>query len=324
MRFIQIGLLAIFGLFFYSAFGLTISFGTEPIGYHLHSLVWQILASYLAYRLFLIWGLPNAHIAAALFLLHPLQTETTYRIVARNDTMAMSFSFLVLILWSKPASVQRDILGGLCILLALGSKETAFVFWPLLLVLVWFKRIGLSRLRILLSIAVTVGFLAYRAFVLPSNVFPPIERWHFLFGHTQDWLTYMLGKLILPVPLASHMPIGWLQIHWHLVLGTGVLLVLFLIAMLRFSRLVLLLQYALIFFIGTAVIGSAWLDRGSISWVGAFRNLFMACRLASVSPSVAFHFDFAYGLFVDPKRGGLAIRFAHLAGCASRPSIQFH
>ena len=174
-------------------------------------------------------------------LLHPLQTETTYWIVARNDTMAMSFSFLVLILWSKPASVQRDILGGLCILLALGSKETAFVFWPLLLVLVWFKRIGLSSLRILLSIAVTVGFLAYRAFVLPSNVFPPFERWHFLFGHTQDWLTYMLGKLILPVPLASHMPIGWLQIHWHLLLGTGVLLVLFLIAMLRFSRLVLLL-----------------------------------------------------------------------------------
>ena len=215
--------------------------GLEPLGYHLHSLFWQVACGLCAYRLFQNLDLPNAHIAAALFLLHPLQTETTYWIVARNDTMALSFTLLFLNLWAKPSSIVRDSCGGIILFLALGSKETAFVILPLLYLLARGKRIELGSRRTWIAILIPVLFVVYRISIQPGDVMPSIERWRFLFTHTPKWLTYMLGKLILPMPLASHMPIHWLSLGWHHFLGVIALLFLIIFTLRHSSRLLFVL-----------------------------------------------------------------------------------
>ena len=109
------------------------------------------------------------------------------------------------------------------------------------------------------------------------------------FRHLNDGIFYLVTLRIgLPTCLEAHLasPVGLPHADWLVTDSLAsaawdcVLLVLFLIAMLRFSRLVLFLGAICIVdqFIGTAVIGSAWLDR--IDILLRFRNLFMACRLA--------------------------------------------
>ena len=82
---------------FYQAFGLTITLGSRATWLSSTSLfgkgVWSQHTVFSR-----TWTCPM-RILPLHCLLHPLQTETTYWIVARNDTMALSFLALVLELW---------------------------------------------------------------------------------------------------------------------------------------------------------------------------------------------------------------------------------
>ena len=112
------------------------AFGAWAPGYHLHSLAWHLLAVATLHRLLaglLPW--PQALAAAAVFSLHPVQSEAVTWIAARNDPMAAALG-LGALLAVRPARVGpgRLAIGALLAMLGLLAKESV-VLLPLLLLL---------------------------------------------------------------------------------------------------------------------------------------------------------------------------------------------
>jgi tetratricopeptide (TPR) repeat protein len=112
-------------------------FGLSPAGHHLHSLLWHVAAVCLLWALLrrLLPSIP-ALAGAALFALHPVQSEAVAWVSARNDPMAASFlcAALLALLPARPGAV-RLALGALALLAALLSKELAVLGCLLVLAL---------------------------------------------------------------------------------------------------------------------------------------------------------------------------------------------
>lgn len=111
--------------------------GLNPAGHHLHSLAWHLAAvgALLALLQQLKAGWP-ALAGAALFALHPIQSEAVAWVVARNDLMAAAFSLAaVAALLPREVSTGRLVLGGALALAGLLSKESAVFAAALLLAL---------------------------------------------------------------------------------------------------------------------------------------------------------------------------------------------
>ncbi|MFT5686414.1 MAG: hypothetical protein ACI8RZ_007370 [Myxococcota bacterium] len=112
-------------------------FTLRPAGYHLHSLLWHLLACG-ALALLLRQLVPPTAVllGSALFALHPIQSETVVWIAARNDSMAATFALLSL--WLV---VNREVAGGrlagaaMLSGLALLAKESVLFLPAALLVL---------------------------------------------------------------------------------------------------------------------------------------------------------------------------------------------
>ncbi|MFH1468965.1 MAG: hypothetical protein ABIO70_31555 [Pseudomonadota bacterium] len=121
-------------------------FGLAPAGYHLHSLAWHLLAVFALHRLLLRLAKPlPALLGAALFALHPLQSEAVLWIAARNDAMAAALLLTALGLLEPPDPGRRRLaLAALAALGAVLSKESALLM-PLFLLLLDLGRFG--RLR---------------------------------------------------------------------------------------------------------------------------------------------------------------------------------
>lgn len=157
-------------------------YGLNPVGYHRTDLVLSALTAILlaavARRLFGRGALAVAAIAAALFVLHPVQLEILAAPARRADTLALLFTLACL--WSQPRTGERPghvgaVLGAVFAALALGSKETGAVVAPLVIGLHFFSggercalpaRLG-RALRASLPALVGVGLmLALRTAVL--------------------------------------------------------------------------------------------------------------------------------------------------------------
>jgi tetratricopeptide (TPR) repeat protein len=111
--------------------------GLSPAGHHLHSVAWHVAAVGALYAVLhqLKPGWP-ALAGAALFALHPVQSEAVAWVVARNDLMAAAFSLAaVAALLPKELSNGRLALGGVLALCGLLSKESAVFAGALLLAL---------------------------------------------------------------------------------------------------------------------------------------------------------------------------------------------
>ncbi|MSQ02226.1 MAG: hypothetical protein EXR71_10105 [Myxococcales bacterium] len=102
-------------------------FGHEAWGFHLHSLGWHLLAGLGVHGVARAWaGGRAALVAAAVFLLHPLQTEVVAGVSARNDSMAVALACGAAVVLSPPQRRwPRVLLGGALALGALLSKENA-------------------------------------------------------------------------------------------------------------------------------------------------------------------------------------------------------
>lgn len=108
-------------------------FGDWAGGYHLQSLFWHLCGCVLLLALLRRWVHPLAAlVGAALFALHPLQSEAVAWIAARNDVMVAAFALgSLLALEGERPSPWRLALGGSLGLCALLSKESA-VLLPLM------------------------------------------------------------------------------------------------------------------------------------------------------------------------------------------------
>lgn len=111
------------------------AFGLNPLGYHLHSLGWHLLAMVGLHRLCLpLFDRQTALLAVALFGLHPVQSEVVAWVSARNDLMAAALGFLALsMVWidDRPRPVRVGLAMVLTVCAGL-SKETALLL-PVLL-----------------------------------------------------------------------------------------------------------------------------------------------------------------------------------------------
>ncbi len=176
----------------------------SPGPWHLHSLLWHLLAT-----LGVAWlatprlGPARALVATAIFALHPIQSEAVLWVSARNDLMCMAFLAAALGLLDRHVEAPRvrTLVGaGLATLAACLSKELGYalpVLW-----FAWRRAFGLSTpLRPLLAVVLGAG----AAFVLRSHA--QLQA--------MPWFASDAG---LPVPLWRPVvsALGWLVWPWPL------------------------------------------------------------------------------------------------------------
>jgi protein O-mannosyl-transferase len=240
--------------------------------FHLTSILLHILVS-LAVFFFLLRILPNSWvpaIAAVLYTVHPLAVETLTVASFRGDQLAFLFILLALIFYvnhrERVSSFRLPslIASLVCFLLALFSKETAFVFLPLLLLLdlavpypVSYKADGgdafgflamlkRSRTAYLAFVVVTLFFIFVRFVWLvpdpPDNLmvsYPMEQQPAGLVFFTQILITLnYLGWMVFPVVQSSDHYIPWsTQASAGLIiLGILVLLTLLTVAILAYRK----------------------------------------------------------------------------------------
>lgn len=112
--------------------------GRHPFGYHLTSLLLHVAVTLLLFwfcrRLTSIW---SAFAVALLFAVHPVNCEAVAEVGYREDLLATLFIIAGLNFAAKWGATWRGATScGVCLLLAIGAKESA-VFGPMLVALYW-------------------------------------------------------------------------------------------------------------------------------------------------------------------------------------------
>jgi hypothetical protein len=113
--------------------------GGSPVGFHLQSLFWHLLAvGILSALLRALFSADVALVGASVYALHPALSEGVVWISARNDPMGVALLLgAVLCVLPRRASVPRLVGGGVLFLAALLCKESSLVGFALLAVLDW-------------------------------------------------------------------------------------------------------------------------------------------------------------------------------------------
>jgi len=116
-------------------------FGPEPFSFHLVNLILYAWTGYLLYllirRLFPKQKL-LAYLSSILFLVLPIHTEVVANIVGRAEILALFFSLLAFLeVIKKKTNIWLTVLW---LLLAIASKETALAAWPIILLIVFYKK----------------------------------------------------------------------------------------------------------------------------------------------------------------------------------------
>jgi hypothetical protein len=188
--------------------------GLDPTGYHWTNLLLHIANAILAWRLLRTVGVAGAFLGAALFLVHPVNVESVAWIAQRKNTLSMFF-FLLSALTYERAGDRRGLYVtsvGLFVL-AMLSKGSVVVLPPLLLLVAWWSRGGVSRHDLLRT----------APFFLIGVVLTVVNIWFQAEGDaTRDvtWIQRTLGagavlwfywvKAVLPVGLSFVYP------QWHI------------------------------------------------------------------------------------------------------------
>ncbi len=124
---------------------------TRP--YHIENVLLHALGAVLLSRLLRRWKVPGAWLAGAVFALHPIMVESVAWITERKNVLSFAFMVGSLVVYdqgraAEAAAAERQSSGRMrqralyCValllfLLSLGSKITAFVFAPTVLLMAW-------------------------------------------------------------------------------------------------------------------------------------------------------------------------------------------
>jgi len=136
--------------------------GLNPTGYHCVNILLHSLNALLIWRLLLRLGVPGAWLAAGLFALHPVQVESVAWITERKNVLSLCFCLLALLSWAgfiQERSRRRWSLYAFTLVfhaLALFSKTTACTLPAALLLVLWLKKMPITRARL----AQVIPFLA--------------------------------------------------------------------------------------------------------------------------------------------------------------------
>jgi len=191
--------------------------GPEPGPHHLHSLAWHLAAVALLYRL-LRQLIPEhwlpATAGAALFALHPVQTEAVALIAARNDSMAAVFLLAVLLLLlperPRPAALGA---AGLAAMAGLLSKESV-VLAPLALLVLDLARRGrpgrwARQVPVLAGLGAAMGLRVWAG--VGGAAVPDPGNWSLVLGRLPEILGTYLGLLVWPSPLTPARHLSYLE-----------------------------------------------------------------------------------------------------------------
>ncbi|MFH2000483.1 MAG: tetratricopeptide repeat protein [Planctomycetota bacterium] len=203
----------------------------KPFGYHLNNIVLHILSAILLWRLLRRLAVPGAWIAAALFLLHPVQVESVVWITERKNVLSLVFYLCAFHLYLSfdalrarssenrsedypPGSMRRYYLFTLILFLcALLSKTVTSTLPAVLLLVMWWKkeRITWPDLKPLLPLfAMGILFGLMTAMLEASHVGAKGDEWSLGFGERCllagriPW--FYAWKLIWPVELIFFYP----------------------------------------------------------------------------------------------------------------------
>jgi tetratricopeptide (TPR) repeat protein len=174
--------------------------GLDPAGYHIVNVALHIanavLLFYLLSRFVEDWIAVGA---AALFLVHPIQTEAVLYIYERSTLLACFFSLLGLIAWVR----GKPWPAALMFVLAFEGKESALAA-PLLVALLSFPKTVKTKFGMRTGIALAVAALsAATLFLLVGDktvgISAGVSPFRYLLTETRVAFTY-LRLLVFPVP----------------------------------------------------------------------------------------------------------------------------
>lgn len=146
-------------------------FGANPFFFHLFQLLIHITNSILIFLIFRkVLTEKFSFLASLLFLIHPINTETVVYVSALQDALFMFFGLLALLFTLKPYQKINLFWISFLLLLSLLSKETGFLFLPLILI----YKLIFQRKKIILYIISTswaVGIYFFLRFVVAHVYF---------------------------------------------------------------------------------------------------------------------------------------------------------
>jgi hypothetical protein len=201
-------------------------FGLDPLGYHVHSLVWHLIAVCGLHRLMMpLVGVRGALMGAAVFALHPVQSEVVSWVAARNDLMAAAFGFAALnLIWSRETpSRSALVLSMICTIMAALSKETAFVlpglFWVASGALGCRSEKGYRVFPLVIGVLFVLG-LRYVVDV-GQAVVPDGAGWRLLGESSFSLAGIFAASIVTPWPISSARDLAWIDLvpFWRIAVG---------------------------------------------------------------------------------------------------------
>jgi tetratricopeptide (TPR) repeat protein len=191
--------------------------GDAPVGYHLVNVLLHCLSALLLLRILRRLEIPGAWLAAAIFVLHPVQVESVAWISELKNTLSGVFYFgsaLVYVQFDRTRKVAPYLVSLLLFLFGLLSKTVIATLPGALLIIFWWKRGRLSfkkdALPIIPFFILGITAASFTVWIERSLIgaegsaydFTFIER--VLISGRVIW--FYLGKLILPLDLVFIYP----------------------------------------------------------------------------------------------------------------------
>ena len=184
--------------------------GLSPAGHHLQSLAWHLSGTILFAVLLRTRVRPEAALAgAALFALHPVQSEAVVWIAARNDLMVASFSFAAVLALVR----ERLVLGGILALGAVFSKESGIFVFALLLAIQGREVRVRQFVPLVLAVGIWLGFRHGLAGVGGAST-PGVQELGFLVERLPDVGAHYIQLLLLGWPLSVGASLEYLALPW--------------------------------------------------------------------------------------------------------------
>lgn len=142
------------------------TFGSNPIPFHLLSILLHIINGYLVFLLLAKLNFSNvgSFIGGLFFLLHPVQTQAVSYISAVSDVLVATFlltglhSFINMFLSPSKKKWPKIISMACFVTLALLTKESAVIFFPLICLLaLYYRKQIVKNTKVTILIAITTS-----------------------------------------------------------------------------------------------------------------------------------------------------------------------
>lgn len=165
-----------------------------------------------------------AWLAAAVFLLHPLQSEAVAYVASRSELLAATFALTAFWVSLKATSWTGHLVTWLCVALAVCAKESAVVIVPLIAIADAFRDRRLSLWRYL-ALGVPVALIAFTVLTLDHRSVSELSRLEYAATQATAIWRY-LAMVVVPIGFSvdhDYELVPW-AVRWLALAGVWVLM----------------------------------------------------------------------------------------------------